>query len=133
MIKLLNVRTGNIFTLPDEEALKIKANDRGNDFKLLDAGFTEEKEESISIEEAKKLAETPVEKLDDSVADDAIPESKPSLPHTHEKEYLEKEIDLEKASAIELKGYCGRLGIKVAGNASKKTMIEKIRETGIVK
>lgn len=133
MIKLLNVKTGNIFTLPDEEALKIKANDRGNDFKLLDAGLTKETEEQVTKEEAEALANAPVEKLDDEVPDDAVAEVKPSLPHTHEKEYLEMEIDLEKATPVELRGYCGRLGIKVGSTASKKSMIAKIRETGILK
>jgi hypothetical protein len=133
MIKLLNIKTGNIFTLPDQEALAIKANDRANEFKVLEAGLTEEVEEQVTPEEAEALANAPIEKLDDTVPDDAVAEVKPTLPHTHEKEYLEMEIDLEKATPVELRGYCGRLGIKVGSTASKKSMIAKIKETGIVK
>lgn len=39
-MKLLFKPTGNIFTLPDEEAMKIKAGDRGN-YEILDCGFNE--------------------------------------------------------------------------------------------
>ena len=133
MIKLLNVKTGNIFVLPDQEALAIKEKDLSNEFKILDAGLTKEIEEQVTKEEAEALANAPVEKLDDEVPDDAVAEVKPTLPHTHEKEYLEMEIDLEKATPVELRGYCGRLGIKVGSTASKKSMIAKIRETGILK
>lgn len=133
MIKLLNVKTGNIFILPDEEALKIKQTDISGEYKILDAGLTEKKEEQVSKEEAEKLANAPIEKLSDDIPDDAVAEVKQVLPHTHEKEYLDMEIDLDKATPVELRGYCGRLGIKVASTASKKSMIAKIRETGIVK
>ena len=43
MMKLLYIPTGNVFTLPDEEALKIMRSDRGN-YKILDAGFVDEEE-----------------------------------------------------------------------------------------
>ena len=47
-MKLLYKPTGNIFTLPDEEALRIKKDDRGNDYKILDCGDLEEVEETIN-------------------------------------------------------------------------------------
>ena len=54
-MKLLFKPTGNIFTLPDEEALKIKAKDRGN-CEILDCGLNkEEKPESVSQSKVKKI------------------------------------------------------------------------------
>ena len=38
MLKLLYKPTGNIFTLPDAEGLRIKREDRGNDYEILDCG-----------------------------------------------------------------------------------------------
>ena len=37
MMKLLYKPTGNVFTLPNEEAMRIKREDRGNDYKILEA------------------------------------------------------------------------------------------------
>ena len=133
MIKLLFIKTGNIFTLPDEEALRIKSQDRANEYKILDAGYLEEKTEEVSAEEVEKLVSIQPEPLSDELPDESVPECKPSLPHTHEKEYLEMDLDLENASHVELKGYCARLGISVTSRESKKSMIAKIKETGIVK
>lgn len=48
MMKLLYKPTGNVFTLPNEEAMRIKREDRGNDYKILEAECeaTEETEET---------------------------------------------------------------------------------------
>ena len=55
MMKLLFKPTGNIFTLPDEEALKIKAKDRGN-YEILDCGLNkEEKPQSVSQKQVKEI------------------------------------------------------------------------------
>ena len=55
MMKLLFKPTGNIFTLPDEEALKIKAKDRGN-CEILDCGLNkEEKPQSVSQKQVKEI------------------------------------------------------------------------------
>ena len=63
MIKLLFKPTGNIFTLPDNEALAIKASDRGN-YEVLDAGLNEpEPTITISQEEVKQVLEAKAEKL----------------------------------------------------------------------
>ena len=54
-MKLLFKPTGNIFTLPDEEALKIKAKDRGN-YEILDCGPNkEEKPQSVSQKQVKEI------------------------------------------------------------------------------
>ena len=56
-MKLLFKPTGNIFTLPDEEALKIKAKDRGN-YEILDCGLNkEEKPKFVSQSKVKEIEE----------------------------------------------------------------------------
>ena len=50
MLKLLYIPTGNIFTLPDSEALKIKQTDRGN-YKILDCKTLNEIKDNIETNE----------------------------------------------------------------------------------
>ena len=64
MMKLLYKPTGNIFTLHDEEALRIKREDRGNDYKILDCGDLEEVEETITQEEVQEIVEQEQEALE---------------------------------------------------------------------
>ena len=55
MIKLLFIPTGNVFTLPDEEASRIIKQDRGN-YKVLEGGI-------ITPEEPKQLDKKTVKEL----------------------------------------------------------------------
>ena len=64
MLKLLYKPTGNIFTLPDAEALRIKKEDRGNDYKILDCGDLKQVEETITQEEVQEIVEQEQEALE---------------------------------------------------------------------
>ena len=59
MMKLLYKPTGNIFTLPDEEAMRIKREDRGNDYKILEA--ESEATEEVETDQATDQADDQVE------------------------------------------------------------------------
>lgn len=75
MMKLLFKPTGNVFTLPDEEAINIQKTDRGN-YEILDCAVTEEVEETISKEEVEAI-------------------------ETERKEALEKEAEELKEASVE--------------------------------
>ena len=89
-MKLLFVPTGNIFTLPDEEALRIKATDRGN-YRILDAGYQEEKEEVVTPKTAKEL----VMKQDESIKEQELLDNPPEKPKS-EKYIAEFDEDMAK-------------------------------------
>ena len=65
MLKLLYKPTGNIFTLPDVEALRIKKEDRGNDYEILDCGnLPPLVEDVLSQDEVKAIEEERQEALE---------------------------------------------------------------------
>ena len=76
MIKLLYKPTGNIFTLPDAEALRIKKEDRGNDYVLLDAGLQEEEVKTITKQEVKDIEAEKAKKIEESNKADEEAEAK---------------------------------------------------------
>lgn len=113
MLKLLYIPTGNVFTLPDEEALKIKASDRGN-YKILDAGYTEEKEEVLEEKTVRELI----------------------MPDKEEDEEKQEQpritlAELEKMDRFALYGLTQKLQLNAKSNANKKTLLKMLKETGI--
>ena len=132
MIKLLHKPTGNTFVVSDEEAFRITGSYDRNDFVILEGGLTEASEGTASKEELEKLQQ-PAEELSDEVPNEAIPQQpKPSLKHVNEEEYLAMDLDLDNATTVELKGYCKRLGIKISARETRKSMLEKLKQTGLV-
>ena len=112
MLKLQFIPTGNIFTLPDEEALKIKSKDRGN-YKILDEGYEEKKEE---------VKEKTVQEL--------------VMPEEQQETEQPKDItleELEKMDRFALYGLAQRFELKPKSNANKKTLLKLLKETGIFK
>ena len=59
MMKLLYKPTGNVFTLPNEEAMRIKREDRGNDYKILEA--ESEATEEVETDQATDQTDDQVE------------------------------------------------------------------------
>ena len=119
MMKLLYIPTGNVFTLPDEEALKIMRSDRGN-YKILDAGFVDEEEvQTLPPKTVKELVLAEEEQEEDETEDE--PEQEPDKGFG-----VESNVDIEKMSWIEIRALAMKLGIP--GNISKKEMIAKLKE-----
>lgn len=117
-MKLLYIPTGNVFTLPDEEALKIKKADRGN-YKILDAGY-------VDAEETVTLPPKTVKELvlqDENVEDEEIEEP---VEETDVEVGKTSKLDIDNLSWIELRALAMKLGIP--GNISKKEMIVKLKE-----
>lgn len=65
MLKLLYKPTGNIFTLPDAEAIRIKQADRGNDYKILDCGNIKETEGTLASDKIKEIEAKEAEALEE--------------------------------------------------------------------
>lgn len=120
MMKLLYIPTGNVFTLPDEIALKHYKSDKEN-YKILDAGFVDE-EAPVQLppqtvqELVMQQPEQEKEEVTESVAESVIVEE-------------DKTEDLMKMSKDALLVYCRKLGIKgmTKGQKTKKQMIEAIQ------
>jgi hypothetical protein len=132
MIKLLHKPSGKTLVVSDEEAVRTMNSYWKWDFVVLESGLSEESE-GVATEDELKQAEQQPEELSDEVPNEAIQQpTKPSLKHVNEDEYLAMDLDLDNATPVELRGYCKRLGIKVLARESKKSMIEKLRKTGII-
>lgn len=116
MMKLLFIPTGNVFTLPDEEAIKIKESDRGN-YKILDAGYVEPVEEVLEPATVQELVMGDEEKTEEEEVEEEI-----ELPKNTDE-------DLLKMSRKELIALARRLNIKgVRENLNKTQLLELINK-----
>lgn len=115
MMKLLFIPTGNVFTLPDEEAIKIKESDRGN-YKILDAGYVEPVEEVLEPATVQELVMGDEEETEEEVEEEI------ELPKNTDE-------DLLKMSRKELIALARRLDIKgVRENLNKTQLLELINK-----
>ena len=126
MMKLLYVPTGNIFTLPDEEALAIKREDRGN-YRILDAGYVDEVEEQA---DEKTIAELVMGETAPQVELPPAQEEAKQEEIAEETETTEEKINIEDLKKPELVGLWMKLGIKVTKTDTKEILIGKIKATG---
>lgn len=130
-MKLLFKSTGNIFTLPDEEALTIKASDRGN-YEILDAGLNEaEPEQTVSQEEVQKIVEAKAEKIvkDDKLIEEL--ETKKARKKTKRVNPNFKKFDMSDLDSLEkdvLETLAGKLGITDPHNKKRAELIRRINE-----
>lgn len=104
MMKILFIPTGNVFVLPDEEALRLKSQDRGN-YKILDVGYTEQ---------------TALNAISEPLNGDTAEQVKEEVKQEESKPLI-------MMSQKELHAIAKRLGCKGAkANASKATLISLI-------
>ena len=107
MIKVLYVPTGNTFTLPDEEALRIMASDRGN-YKILDGGLQKEAQGKLEPETVKEIV------MKKEVQEEEQPK--------------EKEFNYMDLTKDELMIYARKLGIACNRNNALTTIQKKVAE-----
>ena len=117
MMKLLFIPTGNVFVLPDEEALKIKQSDRGN-YKILDGGLLEE-------EEPKVLEPKTVQELVMQEPEYEAPEKEEEPRAEEPKEYSVPLVLMKRQELVVLAKRCG---IKVDSKMTNQILREKISE-----
>ncbi len=117
MMKLLFIPTGNVFVLPDEEALRIKQSDRGN-YKILDGGLQEE-------EEPKVLEPKTVQELVMQEPEYETPEKEEEPVEEQPKEY---KVPLVLMKRPELLVLAKRCGINVNNRMTAQTLRELISE-----
>lgn len=128
MLKILFIPTGNVFTLPDEEVLRIKAQDRANEYRILDAGCAEEGNEQLTqegVEEAVAQAEERVEEIEEEDAEEE------KRIEELEAEPQKGTLNLDKYNKAELVGWLKRFGIPANKNQSKEVLIQKCIDAGI--
>lgn len=130
MLKLLYIPTGNVFVLPDEDALEQKRLNPHN-YRILDAGLQEEKEEAVDTKDIKDL----VMKADDRAEeiekeDEAEIEAKKEF-EIENKEY-KTELDFKKFTKADLVGALRRAGTKCnKDHYTKEQLIDMIIKAGI--
>lgn len=143
MIKLLNTKTGHIFVLPDVDAMKIKAEDRANTYKVLDAGLLEAKEEQISQKEVEEVIQNAEERAEQIEEEDKKQELKEQEEEQKSKEgkinenprlpkVTEDTLNLDKINKKELVNMAKRLGLNANINEAKQAIIDRIKNTGIL-
>ena len=131
MLKLLYIPTGNIFVLPDEEALAQK-NSNPHNYRILDAGFQEEQEPVKSDEgDIKDVVLQQEERAKEIEEEDkAEVEAKKEF-EVEGKEY-KTELDFDKFTKADLVGALRRVGIKCnASDYRKPQLIEMAIKAGI--
>ena len=135
MMKLLYKPTRNIFTLPDAEAMRIKAEDRGNDYQILDAGLTEEETTTVTEEDIAKLEQEKKDKAEALEAKDkeeaqkeAEKEAQKNAPKKRSPRRKTHVVDYNTMSKSEMDAIAYKLGINDAVNIKKEVLREKIRE-----
>ncbi len=127
MLKLLYKPTGNVFTLPDDEALRIKSNDRANNYKILDAGFQEQKEEKLTEQQVRDIVlqdEEAKKKLEEEELKEMILEEEEKIP-------VETRKPIEEFTRVELIAYAKKLGLTKIGNKSNTEIIRLLHEKGV--
>lgn len=117
-MKLLYIPTGNVFTLPDEEALKIMRSDRGN-YKILDAGFVDEEEPVVLPAKTVKELVLQEEQEEEELEPEVGPED-PTVLEPKSKINIDS-LDWKSVRALAMK-------VGLPGNISKKEMIAKLKE-----
>jgi hypothetical protein len=115
MLKILFKPTGNIYTLPDEDALRIKASDCFN-YTILDAGYQEENEEKVSPKTVKEL----VMKQEEAIKEQELADNPPAKPKS--------ELKYENMKKNELLAVCKKLNLTADVNATKAQLVEKINK-----
>lgn len=106
MMKIVYIPTGNAFTLPDEEVLRIMSSDRDN-YKIVEGGLQKEAEDKLPPQTVKELI---VQKQE--------PEEEPQ----------EQPLDYDTLSKNELVAVAKKLNITVTNKDTKATLLEKIHE-----
>lgn len=90
MMKLLYKPTGNVFTLPDEEAMRIKREDRGNDYKILEAEC--EATEEVETDQATDQADDQVEEVEETEEEEEEEEGSEEEVETEETEEVKSRL-----------------------------------------
>ena len=131
MIKLLYKPTGNIFTLPDEEAIRIKNEDRGNDYVFLEAGLQQEEHKTISEEETKELEASTLSKIEQEEKAEQEKEEKKAAKASKKKPDDSFRVDdteeLKKLSKDELVLIAEKMGIRDMDNCKVDEIIDYIK------
>lgn len=129
MIRLLYKPTGNIFTLPDEEALRIKNDDRGNDYVVVEAGLQKKESKTISEEETKQIEASIAAKKEIEANENKKKEEKLEAKLKKEQkkaEYVNDADALRKMSKDELVIIAEKLGIRDMDNKTIDEIIDYI-------
>ena len=130
MIKLLYKPTNNIFTLPDEEAMRIKREDRGNDYIILEAGLQQEECKTISEEETLEIERSVLAQIEQNEKEEQEVEEKQAKKEAKKKKvesYGKDDIEeLKKMTNKELVALAEKLGIRDMENTRNEEIIEYI-------
>lgn len=106
MMKLVFIPTGNVFTLPDEDALRIFESDKLN-YKILEGGLQKKVQDKLPPQTVKELV---------------VQKPEP------EEELKEQPLDYDTLSKNELVAVAKKLNITVTNRDTKATLLDKIYE-----
>lgn len=130
MIKLLYKPTGNIFTLPDEEAIRIKKEDRGNDYVFLEAGLQKKEYKTISKEETEQIEASIQAQNEQNEKEEQEAEAKKDAKEAKKKKVDSFRVDdteeLKKMPKKDLVLLAEKLGIRDMDNCTIDEIIEYI-------
>ena len=127
MLKLLYKPTGHSFVLPDEEVIRIKSMDRGNDYVILDGGLQEQKEEKLTEQQVRDIVlqdEEAKKKLEEEELKEQILDDEQKVP-------VEQRKPIEEFSRTELIAYAKKMGLQKIGNKSNTEIVKMLHEMGL--
>lgn len=132
MLKLLNKITKHVFVLPDEEAIRIKTQDRAGDYEIIDAGLMEETVEEVTNETVEQILEQKEERIEQIELEDNPPPEAPKPEPRNVPKITPDTLNLEKMTKAELLLVAKRLGCKGSANTTMTELKERIRATGVI-
>ena len=148
MLKILFKPTGNIFTLPDAEVMRIVNEDKDN-YRILDAGYLKKDEEKVTQEQLEKIVfeldkkTEEIKELEEKEEKELIEQEekeKNPLPKTIRRKgrppkAAEKALTYDNLTRLQMEAMLNRLGMSRAKTVkmSKIQMWEQLKELGIAK
>lgn len=125
MLKLLFIPTGHVFVLPDEEVLKIKAQDRAGEYRILDSGYVEEKLEQVPEKTVQELVMEA-----DKKAEEIENEDKPVV---KEEVKEEPKLNFDKMNRKQIAIVLNRVGVPANETETRAVLFEKLKKSGFIK
>lgn len=122
MLKLLYIPTGHVFVLPDEEAIKLKRQDRDNCYRILDSGYVEEKEEQVPEKTVQELVMEADKKAEEIEEEDN--------PKEVDKE---PKLNFDKMNRKQIAIVLNRVGVPANETETRAVLFEKLKKAGFIK
>ena len=125
MLKVLFIPTNNVFTLPDEEVFKLKAQDRANEYRILEPGYVEKAKEELPEKTVQELLMKVEQRAEKNEAEDNPP--------VVEEAPKEPKLNFDKMNRKQIAIVLNRAGYPANETETRAVLFEKLEKAGFIK